>query len=449
MKADIAGKLRNAEVPKSRPLLPVFEAIVNSFQSIEARNTNHGLIEIVLTRIPTLVENPTSEIKSVTIRDNGAGFNEHNFRHFLIADTLHKVAIGGKGIGRFTWLNVFHSANITSVYQEGSNRLCRTFTFSVDDDPEENAQLSEAPELSGLLTEVTLANLRTEFATIFPVDADVIAQQIVEHCFLLLIKPDCPKVKLLDGPQEFDLNEYCAEYALDRVFRKSFRVERKSFEYLGLRKTELSTGERTEHKLHIAAHGRPVRTVNLRSCVPNLKGHTVDSNNEPFSYTAYVTGDLLDSTVNQNRTDFSLCKTVSEKLQQESLFPEASIEEIQERALELLNEDLKETLELLNAKKIEKLEALVAKLPEYRPLLKYSSEFIDRIPPGSGTGEIEKILGDEQHKRKVRMRDESRRVLRQFNKASIEEQQENVQRIMEQITDLEKSALAEWSASRK
>lgn len=35
MKVDIAGKVRNTVLPRSKPLLPVFEAVVNSLQALE------------------------------------------------------------------------------------------------------------------------------------------------------------------------------------------------------------------------------------------------------------------------------------------------------------------------------------------------------------------------------------------------------------------------------
>lgn len=35
MRVDLAGKIRNTPLPRSKPLVPMFEAAVNSFQAIE------------------------------------------------------------------------------------------------------------------------------------------------------------------------------------------------------------------------------------------------------------------------------------------------------------------------------------------------------------------------------------------------------------------------------
>ena len=35
MKASIAGRIRNTNLPKTKALLPLFEAVINAFQAIE------------------------------------------------------------------------------------------------------------------------------------------------------------------------------------------------------------------------------------------------------------------------------------------------------------------------------------------------------------------------------------------------------------------------------
>lgn len=54
--------------------------------------------------------------ENIEIEDNGAGFNTVNFDSFLTFDSAYKMKIGGKGIGRFSWLKVFEKAHITSVF---------------------------------------------------------------------------------------------------------------------------------------------------------------------------------------------------------------------------------------------------------------------------------------------------------------------------------------------
>jgi hypothetical protein len=58
-------------------------------------------------------------IQSVTIRDNGIGFNDANFDSFSTPDSEYKLSRGGKGLGRFICLQVFSKIEVTSIYKNG------------------------------------------------------------------------------------------------------------------------------------------------------------------------------------------------------------------------------------------------------------------------------------------------------------------------------------------
>jgi hypothetical protein len=52
MKVDLVGKIKNTQLPRSKALFPMFEAVVNSFQAIEDMNAavTASRIEIVVER---------------------------------------------------------------------------------------------------------------------------------------------------------------------------------------------------------------------------------------------------------------------------------------------------------------------------------------------------------------------------------------------------------------
>jgi hypothetical protein len=55
MKASVAGRVRNTVLPRTRPLLPVFEAVINAFQAIEETGKRNGhVIRIECARQRTL-----------------------------------------------------------------------------------------------------------------------------------------------------------------------------------------------------------------------------------------------------------------------------------------------------------------------------------------------------------------------------------------------------------
>src|SRR5689334_9498110 len=117
-KLDLLGRINNTQVPRSKPLLPLFEAVVNSFQAIEelGKDAKERRIEISVERSPILPEHGDGEIDGFRITDTGIGFTDANFDAFLTSDTRNKVLKGGKGVGRFSWLKVFEYAEIESHY---------------------------------------------------------------------------------------------------------------------------------------------------------------------------------------------------------------------------------------------------------------------------------------------------------------------------------------------
>ncbi|GAH63568.1 unnamed protein product, partial [marine sediment metagenome] len=134
---DVAGRIKNVQVPVSKPLIPLFEAINNSLDAIEEAKEPEGRIEIETIRDKnTLFADATSssdrqlaEIVGFIVRDNGIGFDEKNYHEFLVSDTTYKAKQGGKGIGRFTWLVAFDKVEIESIYVEAGQDKQRKFLF--------------------------------------------------------------------------------------------------------------------------------------------------------------------------------------------------------------------------------------------------------------------------------------------------------------------------------
>ena len=61
--------------------------------------------------------------------DNGSGFNDANYESFQIMDTQYKQDLGGKGLGRFSWLKAFDQVEIDSHYRDGRDLRHRVFDF--------------------------------------------------------------------------------------------------------------------------------------------------------------------------------------------------------------------------------------------------------------------------------------------------------------------------------
>ena len=121
---DLAGRVRNFDLPKNQPLIPLYEAIVNSIYAIQERQQKEefdGKIEVEIIRDPQQVaeiegiDKSINEITGFRIIDNGVGLDDNNMKSFLQSDSTYRADKGGKGVGRFSWLKAFSKTHIESV----------------------------------------------------------------------------------------------------------------------------------------------------------------------------------------------------------------------------------------------------------------------------------------------------------------------------------------------
>ena len=83
---DFLGRIRNFNLPKNQALVPLYEAIVNSFQAIEDRPpSGRGEVAISVKRraVLDLDEESHGHISGFLVEDNGVGFDEENFESFF------------------------------------------------------------------------------------------------------------------------------------------------------------------------------------------------------------------------------------------------------------------------------------------------------------------------------------------------------------------------------
>lgn len=109
LRTNLRHQIRQTPLPKWKPIIPLFEAVMNSIQSIRDAKLppNSGNIQIEIERDIDLLQGENQSIKAFTITDNGVGLNDLNFDSFNTAYSDYKEKIGGKGLGRFTWLKAF------------------------------------------------------------------------------------------------------------------------------------------------------------------------------------------------------------------------------------------------------------------------------------------------------------------------------------------------------
>src|SRR6476620_4439581 len=131
--ANIANFVKQEiRIAKTKPLLPVFEAVSNALDSIRERDGG-GKIRVTVVRQPDSVfDGSRGDPYAFFVDDDGVGFTEANMAGFDQLYTDRKQLKGGKGRGRFAYLKVFDRVEIDSTYLDEAGKLRqRRFDFDL------------------------------------------------------------------------------------------------------------------------------------------------------------------------------------------------------------------------------------------------------------------------------------------------------------------------------
>jgi hypothetical protein len=198
---NLRNQVRQTPLPKWKPLIPLFEAVMNSFQAIrDARaKAEAGFITIDVERESGLLSQDDAQIYGFKVTDSGIGLNDDNYDSFNTAFSDYKLSRGGKGLGRFTWLKAFDRVEIESVFRESDapTPLLRKFIFDADYDPD-NVELPVPAPNRPIGTIVRLVAFQEPYRGTCPRSLDQLIQKLVEHFLLIFLEPDCPAVKVRD-----------------------------------------------------------------------------------------------------------------------------------------------------------------------------------------------------------------------------------------------------------
>jgi hypothetical protein len=275
MKASVAGRVRNTVLSRTKPLLPVFEAVINSFQAIEEAGAGNGhAIHIRATRELTLDNSRSAAFEAFSVSDTGIGFMDANYESFDTVDSPYKAAYGGKGLGRFLWLKAFERVEIDSHYRNGagSGLLHRRFAFVASDEDQPCRVLPSqrtVPE-----TTVRLIGFRSPYRDECPRDLDAIALRLTAHFLPLFLDPKAPTITLADEAEEIDLRAFFDEHFRAPASKHEFKVGGRDFTLHGFR---LYGGAADHHELVFGAHYREVITERLARFLPNLTNRLTDT----------------------------------------------------------------------------------------------------------------------------------------------------------------------------
>ena len=441
LKENLEGRIANLAMAPSyeNTLIPLFEAIMNSIHSVQERFgeewTKKGEISIAVER------NDSEHPVSFRVEDNGTGLNKNNFDSFRTYDSRYKLKKGGKGVGRLTWLKVFESIGINSIYQDGDDFSQRKFDFVLDNDNAIQDYTDTPCELPvKQRTIVHLKQLKDGYRSRCPQRTETITHKIVAHFLPFLIGDVCPDIIVKDGSETFKLRSIIDQHTFNKESKELSVEECGTFtiQHLLLDKALI---ENEEHTVFLSAHGRVVvdHGINNQTGLDKAFEYQTseDGNNVPVIYVGIQSGDFLDNNVTQERNNFDIEKKVFK-----------SITKVAEEAAKVyLAEPIERVIEL----KAERIGEVVKRFPRYGYLAKDRKQLAKDLPLNRKSAEeIYKEMSVRDYRASNDLRKDMAKLVSKHEGDELEDAiKDKLANLMDQVGDQEKSALAEYIGKRK
>jgi hypothetical protein len=446
---NLRGRVKNTNLPTSYPLIPIFEAIVNSFEAIDERrryypddkyyiniNVSYDGQRALFEEDNKIARNP----KSFIIEDNGIGFTDDNLKSFLTSDSSYKESLGGKGVGRFVWLKAFESVDVDSVYEDKVRSFHRRqFNFMLDDEDLKN--LTESVTDGPVRTQIKLNSLSPDYSKNVPKGLDTIAMKIIEHCFILFLKKDCPQVILQDSDDKVNLNELFTEKINVDSNRVNFSIKDHSFSLLHIKLTDSSL---RGHKAYLCANSRVVEEEILDKYIVDLC-YKMKEGRQEYWYAGIVEGTYLDNNVNSERITMNLPDSSDDTT--------ISKEEIVRKVSEIVEEYFSDQLQTIRKQKMVQITAFARdEAPQFRHLLKHKEDELKKIKPGLSGEKLYDQFSRINREFDKEVKEQGEKVLRDFKNSSVadtEAYKELFDNLFRKINDINKSTLADYVGHRK
>lgn len=314
LQGDIESRIKRLPKPSNatNALQPVFEAISNAYHAIDDKFKDDAVKK---GRVDISVDN-NNDPKNVviTVEDNGIGLDENRFDAFCTTDTNWKIEKGGKGVGRLLWLDMFASVHIQSTFRDKEGLKTRSFEFSLGNSQQiKNHKVIKSTASGATGTIVTLSGIRqSDYLKRFPVRAGNFTKHFGSHFFSDFILQKAPKTHLTISNASLEFPEHVLKLLVEE--RDEVIVETKEFGDLRLKNficlPAASSDLEGDNQLHYIANDRTV----ISRKIDGLIGFKRFGKSEKVVFHGCVSGDFLDKTVNQERTNFTFSEAISKDI---------------------------------------------------------------------------------------------------------------------------------------
>ncbi len=440
---DLPGRVKNVDLPPSKALHPVFEAISNSFHAVEDCRNGSGAIEIEIVRSGgDLLE--AGEASSFKIRDNGVGFTDENFQSFGLSDSTYKQSRGGKGVGRLLWLKAFSRVEVASSYVQGGASMRRDFTFALPEGVSGGEQPIPRPP-GPVTTEVSLIEFLHEYRERCPRAAQTIATHLLEHFALVFISDRCPRVDVIDGGERISVNGLRSSLLVQQPGETELEVAGHNFSLLHFH--NYGNSSNADHLVCLCGNGRVVKSEHLHrisSSTPTRRITEIDTGRS-FYYVGLVSGPALDQSTNAVRTNFSLDDADT------GLPGVLTIDALGRAVCGVVEQHLAPHLKPLRDESEQRVERFIrSRAPQYLPLLRDRTALQVLPPDLTDDSKIDQHLRRLQFQKETELSNRAEELQRRT--ISVEDYptyKDEVLRFFDEETEYGRSALARYVIHRK
>lgn len=453
---NLRNRVNKLHLPKTTPLLPLFEIISNSIHAIiekkEKVNTNlEGKISITVIRngneeiLKKISNIEVYPINSFQITDNGVGLDMENMKSFAEFDTEKKAKIGGKGTGRLICLKAFQKIVIESIYFEESKNKLRKFEYKKSkegfDKYEDNLETSQ----TNTGTKVVLSKYEDDYIKQVPTEIIEIARQIITHFQLYFIQNIQPEI-IIKNQDDIEVN-------LSNLFNQEFKKEilLKDFDLADNNfKVYVSKSIKAKsHKIHYCAHERSVKQEGLSKYLEDLRFIIKENGDEEgYFFQVFVVGKYLDKNVNEERTSFNF---TLEEDNEEIDYKEVTLSKIRKSAINCIEVLLKDFLEKVRKEKLETYYPIIEKeFPNYHGVINYNKEKVEKLPIGLTKHELDLKLYEIESQWRIDVKAEGIDILeKKKDITTLEHYQELYSKFLTQFNEIGQSDLARYIVHRR
>jgi hypothetical protein len=439
---NIAGRVKKVKTKDF--LVALFEAVSNSIHSIESAGNGRGRIVIELLRQPRQFTTEDIDrdppITGFVIMDNGVGFTDRNTESFCEADSLLKEHLGGKGVGRFSWLKFFERATIESVFEDGTTRFRRGLTFTTKG-VEENLPVEAKADLG---TTVKLSPLHVVFEPKACKSIEQIAIEIIEHFIAYLVTGSMPPTKIIDGAASEEVVDLYTRSIGRHSLTSRFMINGHAFEATGIR---FFLSNQT-HTVFLCGNKRAAEKVVIGKRDPFFARKFVDEDLRYYALHLFVQSTYLDGVVNDDRDGFMFPELGSLEAHSKT---GVTKEEVLDHAIKCAREQMSAEIEKIRATNIATVASFVSSdAPQYRHLVTRHAEAVSVIHETDKV-KIDQALRRLQFEEELKTKDEVAALLRkaeEVGESAKEEWRKKSAEVLSKLNEEGKANLAIYIVQR-